>query len=38
MDIFGAAHGRGGQNLSHIPYNDETWHSYILPKKDPKKV
>ena len=20
-------------NLSHISYNDETWHSYTLPKK-----
>ena len=22
------------QNLSHISYNDETWHSYTLPKVD----
>ena len=22
--------------MSHISYNDETWHSYILPKEDPK--
>ena len=24
--------------LPHISYNDETWHSYTLPKKDPKNV
>ena len=23
-------------NLSHISYNDQTWHSYTLPKVDPK--
>ena len=23
-------------HLSHISYNDETWHSYTLPKEDPK--
>ena len=23
-------------NLSHISYNDEAWHSYTLPKEDPK--
>ena len=22
----------------HISYNDETWHSYTLPKEDPKNV
>ena len=47
MGIFGTAHGGwggGGQkdpppkNLSHIPNNDETWHSYILPKEDPKII
>ena len=26
----------GGANLSHISYNDETRHSYTLPKEDPK--
>ena len=26
------------QNLSHISYNDETWHRYTLPKEDFKKV
>ena len=26
------------RNLSHISYNDETWHSYTLPKEDPKNV
>ena len=25
-------------NLSHISYNDETWHSYTLPKEDPKNL
>ena len=24
------------ENLLHISHNDETWHSYTLPKKDPK--
>ena len=46
MGFFGAAHGWGEwggqkgpppQNLSHISHNDETWHSYTLPKEDPKK-
>ena len=37
MGFFGAAHGRGAKNLSHISYNDETWHSYTLPKESPKK-
>ena len=22
----------------HISFNDETWHSYTLPKKDPKNI
>ena len=26
------------QTLSHISYNDETWHSYTLPKQDPKNI
>ena len=34
MGIFGATHG-WGESLS---YNDETWHSYILPKADPKNI
>ena len=46
MGFFGAAHGwwGGGQkgplakNLSHISYNCETWHSYPLPKEDPKSI
>ena len=25
-------------NLSHISYIDETWHSYTLPKEDPKNT
>ena len=34
MGNFGAAPGWGGppEDLSHISYNDETWHSYTLPK------
>ena len=50
MGFFGAAHGwwgaggggegegQKGLNLSHISYNDETWNSYTLPKKDPKNI
>ena len=39
--------GGGGQknpptpapiNLPHISYNDKTWHSYTLPKEDPKTI
>ena len=30
MGLFGDPHGFGGEL-------DETWHSYTLPKKDPKK-
>ena len=30
MGFFGAAHGWA------TSYNDETWHSYTLPKEDPK--
>ena len=44
MGFFGAAHGWGGGGLfgppplnpPHISYNDETWHSYTLPKEDAK--
>ena len=25
-------------NLSHITYYDEIWHSYILPKSNPKNI
>ena len=40
MGVFGAAHGwgKGGKNLSDMSYNDETWHSYIMPKEDPKNI
>ena len=48
MGIFGAADrwegGRAGKkvqlpyNLSHISYNNETCHSYTLPRKDPKNI
>ena len=41
MGLFGAAHrwGVGGEERGQKGpcYNDETWHSYILPKEDPKK-
>ena len=30
MGLFGA--------FSHISYNDKTWHSYTLPKEDPKTL
>ena len=43
MGIFVAANGKRGvktgpppKNLSHISYNDETWHCYTLPKEDLK--
>ena len=26
------------KNLSHISYNNVTWHSYTLPKEDPKNI
>ena len=47
MVLFGAAHGGcgGGRqkgpssyNLSRKSYNDETWHSYSLPKEYPKNI
>ena len=45
MGLFGAGHGSGGAkspppfwNLSHIPNNNETWHTDILPKEDPKNI
>ena len=49
MGLFGAPHGVGDEgegqkkaltssNLSHISYNDETWHSCTLPKEDPKNI
>ena len=25
-------------NLSHISYNDETWHSFTLPKEDSENI
>ena len=36
MDLFGAAHP--SLNLSHISYNDETWHSYTLIKEYPEII
>ena len=43
MEFFGAAHAGGGKappakNLSDISYNNETWHTYILPKEDSKDI
>ena len=47
MGLLGAAHGWGGSksphppppsNLPHISHNDETWHSYTLPKGDLKNI
>ena len=42
---FGAAHGwerahKGSPSLKSVTYilHDETWHSYSLPKKDPKNI
>ena len=26
------------KSVSHISCNDETWHSYTLPKEDPKNI
>ena len=48
MVLFGGAQGFWGRgdggkkvapskNLSHITYNDETWDSHTLPKKDSEK-
>ena len=41
--VFGAAQGGEAkgphpENLSHISYNNETWHNYTLPKEDPKNI
>ena len=47
MGLFGTAHGgwEGGglkgptpKNVSYISCNDETSHSYTLPKEDPKNI
>ena len=39
MGIFGIAHGCERfppKSLSHKSYNNETWHSYTLPKENLK--
>ena len=36
--IGGGQKGSPPQNLSHISYNDQNWHSYTLPKEDPKHI
>ena len=44
IGFLGAAHRWGEQkgpppeNLSHISYNDEIWHTYTLPKEHPKNI
>ena len=48
MDLFGAAYewgGGGGQkgspsikSVTHILHWDGNWHSYNLPKEDPKNA
>ena len=48
MGVFGAAHRQGvrakkgplsvSRNMPQIFCNDETWHSYTLPKEDPKNI
>ena len=40
MGFSGAAHGwgGGGGGVAKSPYNDETWHSYTLPKEDRKNI
>ena len=49
MGFFGAAHGypicgQGGGKRPSFPkicdtsYNDETWHTYTLPKEDPRNT
>ena len=30
--------GGGGPKICHTSYNDETWNSYTLPKKDSKSI
>ena len=31
--VGGGGGGGGGKSVTHT-YNDETWHSYTLPKED----
>ena len=44
MGLFEAAHGWGGTKnaplpkICHSSCKDETWHSYTLPKEDPKNI
>ena len=47
MGFFGAAHKWGAfwpfflaplPKIRHTSYSNETWHSYTLPKEDPKNV
>ena len=36
--FLGLRMGGEGAERQHISYNDETWHSYSLPKEDPKTI
>ena len=40
MGLFRATHGLAGAKRSPSlkSVNDETWHSYNLPKEDPKNI
>ena len=44
IGLAGAAYGCWGpkgppsSNLSHISYNDKTWHSCTLLEEDPKNI
>ena len=38
LQIFIQANNTVWKNLSHIPYNHETWHIYTLPKEDPRNI
>ena len=41
MGFFGAAHGWGAllpKICDNLSYNDESWHSYILHREDPKNI
>ena len=35
---WGDQKGSPPLNMSYISYNDDTWHSSVLPKEDPKNI